>query len=284
MNSRSSRSPSAEVREARAEFGHFLAGNTASMLGAAPTRITTEPNGAARVTARTRYVESGRLLLVAADPERCRAIERRLVVDGFAVVCAEDGDEALDLFGTDDFDCVVLDLDISGLSGLEVCRRLRAASDVLIVAYASDGGDGMCVLALEIGADEFVAEPFSLPDLTARIRALQRRRRLDTLARETIRRVGSLELDLHGHDATLDGRPLRLTPSEFRLLRLLSDEPERVYTRTEITRTLWESDFVGDARACDLHVARLRRKIESDPSRPERLVTVRGVGYRLRPV
>jgi two-component system response regulator RegX3 len=135
------------------------------------------------------------------------------------------------------------------------------------------------ITGLEGGADDYVTKPFSMAELVSRVRALLRRRDLDSAP--TIRSVGGLHLDVARHTATVDGKPLLLTRSEFRLVALLASNPGQPFTREELVRHLWESDFVGDMRAIDVHVSNLRRKLEADPRRPRRLLTVRGVGYKL---
>jgi two-component system response regulator RegX3 len=137
------------------------------------------------------------------------------------------------------------------------------------------------VVGLEIGADDYVTKPFSVTELVSRVRALLRRRELDRGRRSFVQRVGGLELDIPHHSATIDGRPLQLTRSEFRLVTLLASDVGRVFTRDELVRHLWESDFLGDRRAIDVHVSNLRRKLETDPRNPRHLLTVRGIGYKL---
>jgi DNA-binding response OmpR family regulator len=146
------------------------------------------------------------------------------------------------------------------------------------------GTEAERVLGLELGADDYVTKPFSSAELVSRIRSLMRRRAIDTSDDRRLRIIGGVALDLVRHSATVDGRPVAFTPTEFRLVSLLSSEPERVFSREEIMRHLWQSAFVGDTRNVDVHVRNVRRKIEGDPAQPERLVTVRGVGYQLRPV
>ncbi len=167
------------------------------------------------------------------------------------------------------------------MSGTEVCRRLRAESAVPIIMLTAKGAELDRVLGLEIGADDYVTKPFSMAELIGRIRAILRRRDLDRSGATSVMRVGGLELDPIRHEAKVDGELRRLTPSEFKLLLLLAEDPERVFSRREIMQHLWDSSYVGDQRACDIHISNLRQKIEPDPANPARVVTVRGVGYKL---
>jgi two-component system response regulator RegX3 len=170
---------------------------------------------------------------------------------------------------------------LPGLSGTEVCRRVRATSPVPIIVLTARDAEVDRVLGLEAGADDYVTKPFSMAELVSRVRANLRRRELDRSVQQPVTRVGDLELDLTRHEVRANGTAVRLTPSEFKVLALLATQPERVFTRREIMQHLWNSEYVGDQRACDIHVSNIRRKIERDPERPSRLVTVRGVGYRL---
>jgi two-component system response regulator RegX3 len=200
------------------------------------------------------------------------------------VVAVEDGETALNRARSDSFDAVILDVVLPGRPGTDVCRELRAESSVPILMLTARTTELDRVVGLELGADDYVPKPFSVAELVARVRAILRRRELDRSLRSDLRRVGGLELDFRRHEVRVDGRTVELTPMEFRLLAVLADEPERAFGRRELVRQLWESDYVGDERACDAHVVNLRRKIERDPAEPERLVTVRGVGYKLVPV
>ncbi|MDQ5821943.1 MAG: response regulator transcription factor [Actinomycetota bacterium] len=225
-------------------------------------------------------------ILVVDDEEGIReAIGYALRGEGYHVEEAADGEEALRAARADGFDVLVLDLMLPKLSGLEVCRRLRAESDVPILLLTAKDAEVDRVLGLEAGADDYVTKPFSIAELVSRVRAILRRRALDRGAPGAlVHRVGSLTLDLARHRVEANGQPVNLTRSEFKLLALLATEPERVFSRREIMQHLWESVYVGDQRACDIHVSNLRRKIEPDPSNPQRLLTVRGVGYRLAAV
>jgi two-component system response regulator RegX3 len=224
---------------------------------------------------------SDKILVVDDEPAIVDAVTYALRASGFEVDTFGDGESALEAARRDGYDVLVLDVRLPGLSGIEICRRLRSESDVPILILTAMDAEVDRVLGLEAGADDYVTKPFSVAELVSRVRAILRRRELDRAAGGGVRRVGSLELDVHRHEVRIDGRTIRLTPSEFRLLAFLAQEPERVYSRREIMQHLWDSTYVGDQRACDIHVSNLRRKIEDMPGRPQRLVTVRGVGYKL---
>jgi two-component system response regulator RegX3 len=224
-----------------------------------------------------------RILLVD-DEEAIRdAVGYALRGEGFAVEEAADGEAALQRAAAGGFDLVILDVMLPGLSGFESCRRIRADSDVPILILTARASEGDRVLGLESGADDYVAKPFSMAELLSRVRAILRRRHLDLRSPLPVRHIGDIEIDLARHRVRVGGEPAALTPSEFAVLALLAQEPGRVFTRREIMRHLWQSEHVGEERVCDAHVSNLRHKIERDPTSPERVVTVRGVGYALRP-
>jgi two-component system, OmpR family, response regulator RegX3 len=228
---------------------------------------------------------SERILVVDDEPAIVDAVSYALEGEGYDVTSRADGEAALAAALEERFDLVVLDLMLPKMSGTEVCRRVRAESDVPIVMLTAKDAEVDRVLGLEIGADDYVTKPFSIAELVSRVRALLRRRELDRAGRGfAFKRIGSLTLDLARHKVALGEREVQLTPSEFRLLALLAEEPERVYSRREIMQHLWESTYVGDERACDIHISNLRQKIEEDPGNPARVETVRGVGYKLTAV
>jgi two-component system, OmpR family, response regulator RegX3 len=227
---------------------------------------------------------AGRILVVEDEAAIADAVEYALRAEGFDVEAAADGEGALERAHSRPYDLLVLDLVLPGLSGIEVCRRLREVSTVPILMLTAKDAEVDRVLGLEVGADDYVTKPFSVPELVARVRALLRRRDLDSLERGAKLRVGDLEVDLVKHEAAVEGEAVRLTAFELKLLALLAAEPERVFTRAEIMRHLWDADYVGDERTADLHVSNIRHKIERDPANPERLVTVRGAGYKLQAV
>jgi two-component system, OmpR family, response regulator RegX3 len=222
-----------------------------------------------------------RILVVEDEPAIADAVEYALAAEGYEVDALGDGAEALEAARRRDYDLLVLDLMLPGLSGVEVCRRLRRESPIPILMVTAKDTEVDRVLGLEIGADDYVTKPFSMPELMARVRALLRRRDLDRQREDVRLSAGGLHLDLVRHQATVDGEAVPLTTFELKLLALLATEPGRVFSRDEIMRHLWDSDYVGDERSCDLHVSNIRRKLERDPANPERLVTVRGAGYKL---
>jgi DNA-binding response OmpR family regulator len=228
------------------------------------------------VTARVLVVDDERDIL---DP-LVYALER----EGFAVTSSTDGIDALERARQETFDVLVLDVMLPGMSGMDVCRTVRGESDVPILMLTARDAEVDRVLGLELGADDYVTKPFSTAELVSRIRAILRRRELDRVAGPTSElRVGGIEIDVARHEVKVDGARVPLTPSEFRLLLLLAEQPERAFTRQQIMEHLWQTPYVGDARACDAHISNLRRKVERDPAHPERIVTVREVGYKLVP-
>ena len=222
------------------------------------------------------------VLVVDDDPGVLDVVAFPLRREGFDVDEECDGARALAATRARDYDIVILDVMLPQMSGTEVCRALRAESDVPIVMLTARDAERDRVLGLELGADDYVTKPFSSAELLSRVRAILRRRELDRAnGASAVRTLGGLHLDLVRHEVTVDGEPVRLTLSEVKVLTLLAEQPERVISRRELMQHLWASDHVGDEHACEVHVSNLRRKIERDPTRPQRLVTVRGLGYKL---
>lgn len=224
-----------------------------------------------------------RILIAEDDAAIAESVAYALEAEGFSVDIVGDGEAAANA-DVDGYDVLILDLMLPKLSGVEVCRRVRERSVVPVVMLTARTAEVDRVLGLEAGADDYVAKPFSMAELISRVRAILRRRSLDRRAGGMTRDVGGVRLDLARQALIVDGRPVDVTSSEFRLLELLGREPERAFTREAIVEHLWRSSYVGGIRTCDAHVKNVRRKIERDPARPERLVTVRGVGYMLRAV
>jgi DNA-binding response OmpR family regulator len=224
-----------------------------------------------------------RILVVDDDPGIVDVVSYALRGDGFEVDSVENGEDALTAADEHEYDLVVLDLMLPGLSGMEVCRRLRENErTVPVVMLTAKDAELDRILGLELGADDYVMKPFSPRELVSRVRAIFRRQELERQSREgPVRSVGVVQIDLARHEVRIGENVVRLTPSEFKVLALLAAKPNRVFSRREILQHLWSSTYVGDEHACDVHMSNLRRKIEQDPERPKYLVTVRGAGYKL---
>jgi two-component system, OmpR family, response regulator RegX3 len=224
------------------------------------------------------------VLVVDDDPGVLDVVAFTLRREGFEVDEETDGARALAAALERDYDIVILDVMLPQMSGTEVCRALRAESDVPIVMLTARDAEIDRVLGLELGADDYVTKPFSTAELLSRVRAILRRRELDRAnGVAPVRRLGGLHIDLGRHEVLVDGERVHLTLSEFKVLSLLAEQPDSVVSRRELMQHLWASEHVGDEHACEVHISNLRRKIERDPSNPQRLVTVRGLGYKLLP-
>ena len=225
---------------------------------------------------------SGRILIVEDEPAIRRAVSYALRQEGFDVDTTADGEAALAAAVTG-VDLVILDLMLPSGPGTDILRSLRASSAVPIIVLTAKDTELDRVLGLELGADDYITKPFSMAELVSRVRAILRRRELDRVGSSAVREVGRVTIDLNLHQVVVDQRAVYLTPSQFKLLALLAQEPGRVVSRREIMQHLWASSHVGDEHACDVHISNLRHKIENDPTRPQRIVTVRGVGYKIVP-
>jgi len=219
----------------------------------------------------------GRVLVVDDDTALSEMIGIVLRSEGFEPVFCADGDEALEIFRASQPDLVLLDLMLPGKDGTEVCRLIRAESGVPIVMLTAKADTVDVVLGLESGADDYIAKPFKPKELIARVRA--RLRRSDEPVPEHLR-IGDLSIDVTGHRVTREGVPIPLTPLEFDLLVALARKPWQVFTREVLLERVWGYRHAADTRLVNVHVQRLRSKIEADPERPEIVVTVRGVGYK----
>jgi DNA-binding response OmpR family regulator len=205
--------------------------------------------------------------------------------DGYRVVQAGDGEEALERFGAEPIDLVVLDLMLPRLDGLEVCKRLRATSTVPIIMLTARDDELDKVLGLELGADDYITKPFSIREFRSRVRALLRRARsphLPGAAEEERIETEGLVIDVPRRSVEVRGEPVQLTYVEFELLRVLAASPGRVFSRRMLLESLWKSADYRDPRTIDVHVRHLREKLEEEPRTPEYILTVRGVGYRFR--
>jgi DNA-binding response OmpR family regulator len=227
--------------------------------------------------------DSSTILLVDDEDAVQKLLAYPLERDGFRVVQARDGEEALARFAEERVDLVVLDLMLPKLDGLEVCKRLRASSSVPIIMLTARDDELDKVLGLELGADDYITKPFSIREFRSRVRALLRRAAIPAAVdEETIERDG-LRIDLGRRDVEVAGREVQLTYVEFELLRTLAASPGRVFTREMLLQALWGGSDYREPRTIDVHVRHLREKLENDPSEPEFILTVRGAGYRFRP-
>ena len=224
------------------------------------------------------------ILVVDDDPGVLDVVAFTLRREGFEVDEERDGAAALDAARARSYDIVILDVMLPELPGTDVCRALRAESDVPIVMLTARDAELDRVNGLELGADDYVTKPFSSAELLSRVRAILRRRELDRAnGALPVRRLGGVRIDLGRQEVNVDGERVHLTLSEFKVLALLAERSDEPVSRRELMQHLWASEHVGDEHACEVHISNLRRKIERDPSQPERLVTVRGSGYKLLP-
>jgi DNA-binding response OmpR family regulator len=221
-------------------------------------------------------------ILTVEDDERIQAAMRLALEDeGYTVVEAASGEEALDIFGRRPADVVLIDLMLPGIDGFEVCRVLRRTSDVPIVMVTARSDTHDVVAGLEAGADDYLTKPFVPKELSARIRALLRRARAGE-STPTALVFGDLEIRPDAGEVLVGGSPVSLTKTEFRLLCELAGSPGRVFSREQLLERVWGYDYFGDGRLVDVHIRRLRTKVEADPAHPRHVVTARGLGYKLQ--
>jgi two-component system, OmpR family, response regulator RegX3 len=221
-----------------------------------------------------------RILVVEDEVSFSDPLSYLLRKEGYEVDVAETGPEALADFDRNGADLVLLDLMLPGLSGTEVCRQLRQRSAVPVIMLTAKDSEIDKVVGLEIGADDYVTKPYSSRELLARIKAVLRRgQEPDELVPATIE-AGPVRMDVERHVVTVDGQRTQLPLKEFELLELLLRNTGRVLTRGQLIDRVWGSDYVGDTKTLDVHVKRLRAKIEPDPAQPKHIVTVRGLGYK----
>lgn len=201
---------------------------------------------------------------------------------GFSVVSAGDGETALALAAAEHPDLIVLDVMLPGRDGFEVCRELRRTSSTPIIMLTARDEDIDKILGLELGADDYLTKPFNPRELVARIKAILRRVDRSGRPEGHVLVRGRIQLDMERHQVTAGGRPVDLTPKEFELLELFMKNPGRVFSREMLLERLWGYDFFGDSKTVDVHIRRLREKVEEDPSAPTHILTVWGVGYKFR--
>ncbi|WP_210479613.1 response regulator transcription factor [Naasia sp. SYSU D00948] len=220
-----------------------------------------------------------RILLVEDEPALSEPLAFLLEREGYEVAVAEDGPSALTEFGRDGADLVLLDLMLPGLPGTEVCRELRARSSVPIIMVTAKDSEVDIVVGLELGADDYVTKPYSTRELLARIRAVLRRQ-VEPEEVQSVLHVGPIRMDVERHLVSVHGAPVAMPLKEFDLLEMLMRNAGRVLTRGQLIDRVWGADYFGDTKTLDVHIKRLRAKIEENPSEPALLVTVRGLGYR----
>jgi DNA-binding response OmpR family regulator len=232
-----------------------------------------------------RVAQSATIMLVDDEESIQKLLTYPLEREGYTVVQARDGEEALLRFAEGPVDLVVLDVMLPLVDGLEVCRRLRTASAVPIIMLTARDDEVDKVLGLELGADDYITKPFSIREFRSRIRAVLRRASLlaemGSASEPTVEADG-LSIDPAKRSVTVDGTPVQLTYVEFEVLRTLATHPGRVYTRQALLETVWGDSAYREPRTIDVHIRHLREKIEADPSEPSYIFTVRGVGYRFR--
>ena len=223
-----------------------------------------------------------RVLVVEDEASFSEALEFLLGKEGFSVMTAATGNEALRKFEQGGIDLILLDLMIPEVSGTEVCRQIRAKSKVPIIMLTAKDSEVDKVVGLEIGADDYVTKPYSSRELIARIRAVLRRNSDDGISVDPgTLSVHGIRMDIDRHQVSMNGIPLSLPLKEFELLEFLMRNAGRVLTRMQLIDRVWGSDYVGDTKTLDVHVKRLRAKIESDPANPKIIQTVRGLGYKM---
>ncbi len=225
--------------------------------------------------------EPARILLVEDEESLADSVRYNLEREGFGVTVATDGRKALERFRADRPALVILDLMLPEMSGLDVCRAMRAESDVPIIVVTAKDSEADKVTGLELGADDYVTKPFSVRELVSRVRAHLRRAnmRSDRPLDEPLR-GGPVEMDIERHEVVVKDQPVALPPKEFELLEVLLRRKGRLLTRLYLIEEVWGADYVGDTKTLDVHVKRIRQKIEDDPHEPVHLLTVRGLGYK----
>jgi two-component system OmpR family response regulator len=227
---------------------------------------------------------AAKILIVEDDLNLLSTLKYNLVKEGYKVITAVDGAGALETARREKPGLIVLDVMLPKLSGFEVCRILRKETNVPILMLTAKAEEMDKIVGLEIGADDYMTKPFSMRELLARIGAMLRRAemaKLEPTGELKSLKIGDLEIDIARHQASLRGEELELSPKEFDLLAFLAENKELVFSREQLLEKVWGYDYAGDTRTVDVHIRWLRQKIESNPAKPKRLVTVRGTGYKL---
>jgi len=223
---------------------------------------------------------SDKILVVDDEPILLKGLKFSLEQEGYEIETAVDGKEAYDLILSNTYDAVILDLMLPGMDGLEVCKKVREKSMVPILMLTAKDDDSSKVLGLEFGADDYITKPFNMLELKARIKAILRRVQIsDHNMASNIFNIGDFTVNTLGRKVTVNGQNVNLTAKEFDLLLLLMLNEEKVYSREELLETIWGYEYFGDVRTVDVHIRRLREKVEVNSSQPEYILTKWGVGY-----
>ncbi len=225
-----------------------------------------------------------KILLVEDDAEICSMLKTYLERENFEVAAACDGRQAVRMFSEERFDLVLLDLMIPKISGMDVLQKIRSQSVVPIIILSAKDSETDKTLGLGLGADDYITKPFSLAEVLARVRAALRRTLqydAEPVQEPQVLKAGDLSMNLEDYSVTKAGERIELTAKEFAILKLLMKNPKRVYTKEQIYSLVWNDEYFGDENAVNVHISRLRNKLEGDPRRPEYVVTVWGIGYKL---
>ena len=226
---------------------------------------------------------ANKILLVEDEHSIAEPIIYNLKQEGFAVTHVDEGPIALEIFGEESFDLIILDLMLPEISGLDICRSIRKDSNVPIIMVTAKDSEADRVTGLELGADDYVTKPFSVRELMSRVRAVLRRTTTTTKTNKNDKSIksGNIEINLSKYEAKVDDKNIDLTPREFELLYAFCENEGNLMSREQIFDEIWGYSFIGNTKTLDVHIQRIREKIEKDPREPKRLVTVRGVGYKL---
>lgn len=223
-----------------------------------------------------------RVLVVDDEKVIVKGIRFSLEQDGMEIDCAYDGEEACQMAENNQYDVILLDVMLPKLTGFEVCQKIREFSDVPVIMLTAKGDDMDKILGLEYGADDYITKPFNILEVKARIKAIMRRSKKKEAVQvedPSIRTMGRMKIDTEGRRVYLDEKEINLTMKEFDLLAILMDNPNKVYSREKLLNDVWGYEYLGDVRTVDVHVRRLREKIEANPSDPKYIHTKWGVGY-----
>ena len=223
-----------------------------------------------------------KILLVEDEHSIADSISYNLKQEGFSVTHVDEGPIALELFQEEEFSLIILDLMLPEISGLDICRSVRKTSDIPIIMVTAKDSEADRVAGLEIGADDYVIKPFSLRELLSRVRAVLRRTDMSKNEKSSqVIKVGNIEIDIGKYEAKVNDKQINLRPREFELLYALCENKGNLMSREQIFDEIWGYTFIGNSKTLDVHIQRIREKIEKNPKDPKKLITVRGVGYKL---